>query len=558
MLMNLINMLTSKGNINEDPEINLTQENEKPIYEEFFTEKQSEQYDMILDFTSFKQLKQKGWTANFTLKGYEKYLNGKEINVNVIGVIGNKNRGKSFLLGRIVNHKNYIPPSGFLVTTYGISCNFPEVLKENNNEDGTKRKLKKNICSFPVITLDAAGKDNPLLQNAYNKDFDLQTISRDQKVTEIVLSDFIIQKANVLIAVIEQLTFAEQEMLKTLIERLKQKQIEEHDKRKLIVIHNLMNLSTIKCIEDFKKDILLKSLTFELKQQYMGKNSELNYDDSNKIFYIQTNLGKEQEKEKLQIYHFIIGNDNDEKIKKEYNEPAFRYIRDLIIVGASNKFDILDEFKKFIIKNSLKYLSGEKFVGLTNKSLIIGKEQKKKAYIDKEQKETADKIIIPIQLTDQNIVFETRKFKYDGENYTFFSNNEPRYSAKIIKKSKEEIYLEIIFEMFGKVKEINPVIDYDDSDNIIITIKGETEEDNQSKKTLIKSNKGELKYGSFCFQLKILKIIPHKINGNEYDSKKCYQINIQDEGNLKIDRNEKIGKYKLSFPVKIYAQIRYE
>ena len=549
-------MLTNKEIINEELINQIVDELEEPIYEEFFTEKQSEQYDMILDFTSFEQLKQKGWTANFTPQGYEKYLKSKKINVDVIGVIGNKNRGKSFLLGRIINHKDYIPPSGFLVTTYGISCNFPEILKENNNER-EKRKLKKKICNFPVITLDVAGKDNPLLQNAYNKDFDLQKIFRDQKVTEIVLSDFIIQKANILIAVVEQLTFAEQEMLKTLIERLKQREIEEHDKRKLIVMHNLMNISTIKGIEDFKKDILLKSLTFELKQQYMGKNSESSYDDSDKIFYTQTNLGKEQNKEKLQIYHFIIGNDNDEKIKKEYNDPAFRYIRDIIIVEASKKFDILDEFKKFIINNSLKYLSGEKFVGLSDQLLIIGKEQKKKAYIDKERKETADKIIIPIQLTDKKIVFETRKFKYDGENFSFFSNSEPRYSAKIIKKSEEDIYLEIIFEMFGKVKEISPVIEYDDSDNIIVYIKGETEEDNQSQKTLIKSNKGDLKYGSFCFQVKILRIIPYKINGNEYDSKKCYEIEIRDEKSPIYKKDERIGKYRLIYPVKLYPQTRY-
>ena len=80
--------------------------------------------------------------------------------------------------------------SGFLVTTHGISCNFP--------------RLEKNGAYF--ITLDTAGKDSPLLQNELFENKDIKTVGKDQKITEIVLSDFIIQESNVLIAVVEQLS----------------------------------------------------------------------------------------------------------------------------------------------------------------------------------------------------------------------------------------------------------------------------------------------------------------------------------------------------------------
>ena len=50
-------------------------------------------------------------------------------------------------------------------------------------------------------------------------------MARDQKVSEYVLSDFIIEQSDVIIAVLEQLSFIEQDMLKNLIYQLKEKNI---------------------------------------------------------------------------------------------------------------------------------------------------------------------------------------------------------------------------------------------------------------------------------------------------------------------------------------------
>ena len=239
------------------------------IYEDFFEDPNSEKYDMIINFYSLEQLKENGWTGYFTPLGKEKYNKIKNENNIVIGVLGMKNRGKSYLLGRIMKNEDYEPPSGFLITTYGISCNFP--------------KFEETGSCF--ITLDTTGKDSPLLQNKLFKDKSVKEFIRDQAITEIVLSDFIIQEANILIAVVEQLSFEEQEMLKTLIERLKKKEIKGIQKRRLIVIHNLMNISNLNDIKDFIDNVLLKSLTFKLEPQSMRKNEK--FDDSEKNVYIQ-------------------------------------------------------------------------------------------------------------------------------------------------------------------------------------------------------------------------------------------------------------------------------
>ena len=105
-------------------------------------------YDMVLNFHSFEQLNKDGWNSEFTEIGKKKYDRCKNKKAIVIGIVGNKNSGKSYLLGRIMKMKEYENPNGFFITTSGISCVFPKI----DNTD-------KNF-----ITLDTAGRDNPLLQ----------------------------------------------------------------------------------------------------------------------------------------------------------------------------------------------------------------------------------------------------------------------------------------------------------------------------------------------------------------------------------------------------------
>ena len=498
------------------------------IYEDFFTDKDSSNYDMILNFNSFEQLRQNGWTANFTIEGKNKYDNSINENNVVIGVLGNKNRGKSYLLERIMKNKDYKSPSGFLVTTYGISCNFPT--------------LEDTGGSF--VTLDTAGKDSPLLKNAFFGNTDIKTIARDQKITEIVLSDFIIQESNILIAVVEQLSFEEQEMLKTLIERLKQKDVKGIQKRKLIVIHNLMNIKEENDIKNFIDEILKKSLTFVLEDQYVEDPENKDY---NLFIYNQTMANNEElcDDNKLDIVHLVIGNDDCEVIKKKYNEPAFKYIRDYIKIDSFRHFNILESFKRFIIDNSKKFMSNDWF---KEDSLEIGEKKTKKVYIDKnKEKPPEDKIIIPIKLKD-NIKkkdFNIKPFYFGSDGIYYFSNGiEPLYSTRLITNQNKE-YLEITFEMFGKIKIEQPKIDYNDK-QIIIEIKGNNQEINILEiEEEIENPQGSLKYSDFNFQIKIDRYIElNKFEIEIIENEKIKYI-------FKYD-NEIYGIYVLLFPIKRY------
>jgi hypothetical protein len=135
-------------------------------------------------------------------------------------------------------------------------------------------------------------------------------------------------------------------------------------KKRLIVIHNLMNITDIYGINKFIDEVLLKSLTFSLTVQKIEKL---------KINIYKQNL-YQNKKQNIEIIHLIVGNDKIKDIKEKFNEPALEFIRNNITTQDAKKFDILEQFKNFIIQNSNEYFEGEK---MKEDSLIIGKEETK-------------------------------------------------------------------------------------------------------------------------------------------------------------------------------------
>ncbi len=470
-------------------------------------------YDLVLDFNSFEQLKKDGWNANFTKIGkkkYDKCISENEYNI-VIGVVGNKNRGKSYLLGRIMQMDDYKNPHGFLVTTSGISCIFPRL----DNTDNT------------FITLDTAGRDNPLLQNAFFEEKDknelIRNIARDQKVTEIALNDFIIQESDVLITVLEQLSFNEQEMLKNLINQITLYGIKHMKKSKctgkrLIVIHNLMNISTLDGINKFVDDVLKKSLTFSLeKQTYKKLGIDIYIQNIN-----QYNDKNPDERPIIQIVHVLVGDDSNDEIRKKLNEPTFEYIRKNIKTQVGKNFNILKKFKNFIVENSKNYFEGEVF---NENSIIIGKESEKNG-----------KTIIPITLSEElknkNIIF--KKFYINARGiHNFSSALEPRYSTSLIEQEGKD-YLEIEFELSGNV-EIKEISHATDKEQYVFTIKGKTNEVFETE-----TNK-ESK--DFEFQPIINRFIPLK------EEKKEIAIIILKE-DYKKSSDDEFGIYNIKVPIK--------
>ena len=96
-------------------------------------------YDLIVDIDSFRHLKKDGnngeWGWNVLIKNGFNYDEAKIQDFVSIGVVGNGNRGKSFLLSKI---SGFDFPTGYSVKTKGISIKYP-------NKD---EKDSKNIVLF--------------------------------------------------------------------------------------------------------------------------------------------------------------------------------------------------------------------------------------------------------------------------------------------------------------------------------------------------------------------------------------------------------------------------
>ena len=337
----------------------------------------------------------------------------------------------------------------------------------------------------------------------------IRKIARDQLVCEYILSEFILENATVILLVLEQLSYAEQIMLKNIIQQLKNKN------KKLLVIHNLMNLTSISEIEGFIKNTLLNSLTFKLEKYEMGKfKTETN---TNHYYYRQIINGDSN----LEISHFIFGNENDEKIRNYYNEPLIEHIRKFIRTGEQKKFDLIEKFKNFIIEQSIK-ISEQK---LNESSLIYAKEEEKLKLVN--IKELKLKGITHDEKGLHNFTGNAMELPYR----TYFKNENSQYF----------FYIET--EIYGEIKKEDIKIHIDNvKEYFIINLLGTTKDHiNQSNNRLIKMD-GNLHFDDFSLQIPISKSII-------LDKKESYIRQIDKVGDNKYD--EKYGIYTIKFKISL-------
>ena len=96
-------------------------------------------YDLIVDINSFRHLQKEGnnddWGWNVLIKKDFNYDEAKKQDFVSMRVVGNGNRGKSFLLSKI---SGFDFPTGYSVKTKGISVKY-----QNKDE-----KDSKNIVLF--------------------------------------------------------------------------------------------------------------------------------------------------------------------------------------------------------------------------------------------------------------------------------------------------------------------------------------------------------------------------------------------------------------------------
>ena len=271
-------------------------------------------YDVIVPIQSIKDLT-KGINIELGEKcqtSYETLKNKKGLK---IGIIGNSNKGKSFILSKL----SRIPiPFGTSISTKGLSIKYQDF---------------KDFPNRNIILLDSAGLETPVIKtnknksimnpqdnkiqninikNEDNKENDLfKEIAKEKILTELFLQDYIIFNSDILIVVVGILTLTEQKLLNKITTKIEAEKL----KKNLFIIHNLMTFVTIEQVQNYINQTLLQSATFELEE---NQTINFSHDIPRGICFYEKN-------HEQNIYHLIFANEYSEA-GKYYNEYTLSFI----------------------------------------------------------------------------------------------------------------------------------------------------------------------------------------------------------------------------------------
>ena len=389
------------------------------------SEKLPDAYHIIIGANSILSLNNDGWEIKYPKKK-EVYEDLKTKPMIIAGVVGNRNKGKSFILGKLTDYK---VPQGFSIKTEGISVCFGD---------------KEDHC---IAILDSAGQEVPLLksskeenveeenkqQNGIKEENDKEKIKedkaiyetkllekylRDKLITEKFLEEFIIHISDILILVVGNLTLNEQKILT----RIKNS-IKKGDKY-LYVIHNLQNYQFKYQVEDYIENTLKKLYGTEIIEYNFQKVEE----GFHQKYYVEKNE---------KISHLIFINDYC-KDANYYNIPTVEFLKkNLDVVKNRTSFSVIDKCKDFFLKIQNEILeepiTNEDFEKDENKIKVNNKDIKlKKVSIDEIGKTIANDtetpnyyyytekndLIINVELPGPNPSIKTKMIN-EGEYYIF-------------------------------------------------------------------------------------------------------------------------------------------
>ena len=454
-------------------------------------------YDLIINIKSIRELseKNKGWEIkwNKDMKIIKEFIKDNKKLLNV-GILGNGNMGKSFILSRIFKENI---PSGYSVITEGLS-------------------IKINKEKF-LSLIDSAGLQTPLIkyEEIKNTENEYELLYKDKTQTENFIQNLILHFSDMLLIVVGKLTFNEQR----LINKIKHELENQNSKKPIFIIHNLMNFHTIAQVEEHINNTLLKSASFKLeKVRDIIKSSK----DQERYYLIEND---KREKD-FYIYHLVMAREMTEA-GDYYNNYVYEFLEERFNdFPDRNSFYILDE-----IRNKFAEWSSEILEDPINvENLIIQNEDNVEKRIVYESINNENNIpkIVPKACLSNEI----------GTSFYRSSGYEPPYYYYIEGKK----YLVIVMELPGIIV-IEDV--YADINQNKIFIRGNKTDFNKEKMNLsdegIKFNETKIKKNTCKFG-KFNMIIPY-----DNEIKLSDEIPVDEENNnFKLPEGIKIFKFSLA------------
>ena len=272
----------------------------------YFDVKFEDFYDVIIDIKSIKDIN-KGWEIKMNENGEKRFNEFKNQKVLVIGIIGNSNKGKSFILSKIAKLEL---PNGTSIRTEGISIKYPVLTKNKNGKivllDSAGLEtpvLNDNLFSRETSLFDKY-QDNNILKNGHTNELNekLKEKAKEKLITELFLQNFILFNSDILIAVVGILTYSEQKLLNRIKSELIRLSKNKNNNNTLFIIHNLMTFTTVKQVRQYLKDYLLKSATFDLTKRTMISTKKNTKKKKNVEYFIEKSNN-------LKIFNLIFVNE---------------------------------------------------------------------------------------------------------------------------------------------------------------------------------------------------------------------------------------------------------
>ena len=446
-------------------------------------------YDLVFKIDSFRNLKKNeqedyGWDILYS-KDFDYDKRTKEERVR-IGVVGNGNSVKSFILSKLTNFK---VPSGFSIKTEGISLKYPDM--KTKDGDG-------------MVIINSAGSETPLLESFDCKvdslsDLDakeakskINDLAKDRAILEVFILKYVLKYSDIIIAVVGQLTYSEQQLL------LRMKR--ENTKKKIFIVHNLLNLETKKQVTDYIDNVLKKSLTFQIDERrmtYLDENKKVDGTVLNQTFYHEEYTDNNDNTKLYTIEHLIMAKEGTEA-GNYYNQSTINFLStNTTTTTKLNKYPVKATIKNYLYKMSSDFFESS----IPQKNIIegevtVGGVKKNKIYID-----GYDKDIILKSINIDSLGFSSFLGRIYKPSYCLYIID--NVDQLPIKKTKSELEIEgdkpyyifvLIVDISGELEDPNIKPKVDTSIDFVFKLEGSRKIN--KKETEINPNRYDCYYSS--------------------------------------------------------------
>ena len=416
-------------------------------------------YDIVCKIDSISNLPN-GWEFSYTEQGLERYEQSKGKASCTVAVVGNANKGKSYILQKLAGDQF---PSGFAVKTEGLSLKYPKsenlnfilldtagletpLVKESYYDLDADLEKEKERLANQQSEEESENKKDETPKDEYIKEQLIVNYARDKTITEFFLQSFVTSRSDVLILVMNLMTYSDQILLNKVKKRCGKG-------RKLFVIHNLQNFDKIEHVENYIQNTLMKSLTFKLTKLPMVEFDSNDSEPRNKFFYREEVFQTEDEndEDKLNVIHLIMAYDGeDSEAGKYYNESCMNFIRiQVSTVSNIRPFDIKEAVKSYFINKAPEFLEN-KITGdnlVEEQRTLMLKDENGEPFQDIKLKKCAIDELGDESFQDSKFVPPYRTYETTDKNFFVVELELP--GVKDVKEECKTINNEFIFHISG-------------------------------------------------------------------------------------------------------------